>query len=79
MCRRFCVRLICVRFQVEGDVEVVHYFEVRLHGDLQAKFPEDVNEVFSGSVGSASGGLSQRGKAIISIQSILDVLILFLS
>ena len=65
----FSVRLICFCFQVEGDVEVVHYFEVRLHGDLQAEFPEDVNEVFSGSVGSTSGGLSQRSKAIISIES----------
>ena len=43
----FSVGLICFRFQVEGDVEVVHYFEVSLHCDLQAEFPEDVNEVFS--------------------------------
>ena len=42
----FSVRLICFCFQVEGDVEVVHYFEVRLHGDLQAEFPEDVNDIY---------------------------------
>ena len=58
--------------EIEGDVQVVNNFHVRLYSDIKSVCLEASCDVFSYSFCLRSGGVFEDGKSVVSVES--DVL-----